>query len=155
MKPLRVVVDTNTLVSSLLFRREQWSWLREAWRMGTIVPVLCPATTLELVRVLSYPKFHLSALEQKAMMAEILPYCETAGNPSPDPDLPPCRDRDDQVFIELTLATRADYLVSGDGDLQKYPRRPGLSVIAPSALRELVRSFSPGSGEAEASADGR
>jgi uncharacterized protein len=111
--------------------------------MGAIVPVLCPATTLELVRVLSYPQFQLSALEQKAMLAEILPFCETAGNPSPEPDPPPCRDRDDQVFIALTLATRADYLASGDRDLQRYPCRPGLSVITPSALRELVRSFSP------------
>lgn len=143
VKTLRVVLDTNTLVSALLFRRDQWAWLREAWKRGGITPVLCAATTLELVRVMSYPKFQLSTAEQKAMLAEILPFCETAINPSPDPDLPPCRDGDDQVFIELTLATRADYLVSGDRDLQVYPSTPGLSVIAPSTLRELVRSFDP------------
>jgi putative PIN family toxin of toxin-antitoxin system len=94
---------------------------------------------------LSYPKLQLSALEQKAMLAEILPFCETAANLKPNPELPPCRDRNDQVFIELTLATRADYLASGDGDLQEHPSWPELSVITPSALRELKRTTAPAS----------
>lgn len=138
MKPLRIVLDTNTLVSSLLFRREQWLWLREAWNSGMIVPVLCSATTLGLLRVLSYPKFQLSASEQKSLLAEILPFCETAPNPGSDPGLPPCRDGHDQVFIDLTLATAAVHFVSGDRDLLDYPSHPGLSIIAPLSIRELV-----------------
>jgi predicted nucleic acid-binding protein len=103
-----------------------------------IVPVLCSATTLGLLRVLSYPKFQLSASEQKSLLAEILPFCETAPNPGSDPGLPPCRDGHDQAFIELTLATGAVHLVSGDRDLLDYPSYPGLFIIAPSRLKDLV-----------------
>jgi hypothetical protein len=36
-------------------------------------------------------KFHLSVSEQKAIMAEALPFCETAANPTANPALPSCR----------------------------------------------------------------
>ncbi len=144
MKALRVVLDTNTLVSALLFKRDNWSWLRSAWKDGSISPVLCAATTLELIKVLSYPKFKLSREEQEVFLQEILPYCATGPNPKPIEGVVPCRDPKDQVFLELALESRADYLVSGDKHIQAYPPTEGLKVINAASLRVILLGDPPG-----------
>ncbi len=59
----------------------------------------------------------------------------SSSKPSVAVGKPPCRDGHDQVFIELTLATGAVHLVSGDRDLLDYPSYPGLFIIAPSRHR--------------------
>lgn len=55
----RVVFDTNTVVSGLLFGGTV-SWLIEHWRSRVSVPMVSRATADELLRVLHYPKFGLS-----------------------------------------------------------------------------------------------
>jgi len=42
--PLRAVVDTNVVVSALLFSQGRVSWLRTAFQSGLIVPVVSRAT---------------------------------------------------------------------------------------------------------------
>ena len=56
----------------LFFRRENWTWLRDAWKAGVLVPHVCSATTLELIRVLNYPKFNLDPPAQKLILEEML-----------------------------------------------------------------------------------
>jgi uncharacterized protein len=138
VRTLRVVLDTNTLVSALLFRRDAWSWLRGAWKEGSIKPVLCSITTLELIRVLSYPKFKLARTEQEKFLEEILPYCMTRADPEARSGIPPCRDSKDQVFIELALEAQVDFLVSGDKDLLDYHLVEGFKIISPASLRLLL-----------------
>jgi len=138
VKPLRVVLDTNTLVSALLFRRDNWSWLRSAWKDGSVFPILCAATTLELMTVLHYPKFRLSQTDQMGFLEEILPYCITSPNPEHRADLVACRDPKDQVFLDLALGTGVDFLVSGDKDLLEYPPVDGLKIISASSLRSVL-----------------
>ena len=140
MKTFRVVLDTNTLVSALLFRRDNWSWLRSAWKDGSIIPVLCAETTLELITVLSYPKFKLSQTDQEGFLEEILPYCATSPNPEHRADIAPCRDPKDQVFLELALETHVEFLVSGDKDIQTYSPPQGLKIVSPASLRMVIQS---------------
>jgi uncharacterized protein len=144
MTALRIVLDTNTLLSALLFGRPRWTWLREAWKAGIVVPVVCSATTLELIRVLGYPKFHLEEPDQEAILEEILPFCETTSNPSEEPGLVPCRDPSDQVFLELAQVAGVSYLVSGDKDLLEYSSPLAFQIVPPDGLRRLL-SETPGS----------
>src|SRR5262249_48764253 len=51
----RVVLDTNVVVSALLFTRGATVRLREAWQAGEVLPLASRATAAELVRVLAYP----------------------------------------------------------------------------------------------------
>ena len=60
MTPPRLVLDTNILISALLFHAGSLSWLRHAWQSDTIRPLAGRETTAELLRVLHYPKFRLS-----------------------------------------------------------------------------------------------
>ena len=123
----RVVLDTNIVLSALIFTGGRLAWVRRAWQRQQIQPLVCRATVNELLRMLAYPKFKLAKTEQKDLLADFLPYAEVVELPNPWPDLPICRDEQDQVFLVLADVGRADCLVTGDADLlamrETFPRR--------------------------------
>ena len=116
-RPPRVVLDTNLVLSALIFANGRVATLRDAWREGHCVPLVSKATTAELIRVLAYPKFKLGDEDQQELLADYLPWCATVRIPNPPPATPNCRDPYDQPFLQLAVAGKADYLVSGDKDL--------------------------------------
>ena len=133
---MRVVFDTNVVVSALVFGR-RLRWLRQAWASGAVLPIVCRETVSELLRVLAYTKFRLDAADRDALLADYLPFAEIVTLTNPPPELPlACRDRDDAVFLHLAIVSRADVLVSGDADLtvlaSAYP------VISPAALQQRL-----------------
>ena len=72
--PLRGVLDTNCVVSALMFPRGRTGRLCCLWMQEAVKPVVCRETALELFRVLSYPKFKLDADEIEWLLSEYLPY---------------------------------------------------------------------------------
>lgn len=115
--PLRVVLDTNVVLSALVFGGGIAGQLRLAWQQGMLVPLASTATVQELVRVLAYPKFRLSPQEQEELLADYLPHTRVVRIPQPPPAAPKCRDPLDAPFMHLAMAGRAQMLVSGDRDL--------------------------------------
>lgn len=115
--PLRVVLDTNVVLSALVFGGGTARRLRLAWQQGLFVPLASTASAQELVRVLGYPKFCLSPQEQEELLADYLPHTRAVRIPQPPPSVPACRDLMDLPFMHLAVAGRAQVLVSGDGDL--------------------------------------
>jgi len=117
---VRVVLDTNVVLSALVFRGGAVGLVRHAWQSGLVLPLASTATVQELVRVLAYPKFRLSPAEQDELLADYLPYAETVRIAQPPPSVPDCRDcRDwqDLPFMHLAVVGKAQALVSGDRDL--------------------------------------
>ena len=112
---LRVVFDTNTVISALLFSQGRLAWLRQHWFQRTCVPLLSAATAAELHRVLTYPKFALTPADRLELLGDYLPYCEIIEASTPCPVQ--CRDPKDQPFLDLAESGHADVLVTGDGDL--------------------------------------
>lgn len=113
----RVVLDTNVVLSALVFAGHGPALLRRAWQAGHILPLASTATARELVRVLAYPKFKLDAAEQEELLADYLPWAEVVEIPEPPPRVPDCRDVHDLPFLHLAVAGRAHALVTGDADL--------------------------------------
>ena len=114
---VRVVLDTNMVLSALVFRGGAAGQLRQAWQMGSLLPLVSKDTARELVRVLAYPKFRLSQTEQNELLADFLPYAETVRIPQPPPSVPNCRDALDLPFMHLAVTGNAQALVTGDRDL--------------------------------------
>ncbi|MGQ0653130.1 MAG: putative toxin-antitoxin system toxin component, PIN family [Betaproteobacteria bacterium] len=139
-QPLRVVHDTNVAVSALLFRAGRLTWLRDAWSTGRVVPLVCPATVAELVRVLAYPKFDLAAADVSGVLAHFLEHAETRPDPGARVRVPPCRDEDDRLFLRLAYASDADALVTGDADLVELAPKSRVRVVTPAALHALLES---------------
>jgi putative PIN family toxin of toxin-antitoxin system len=115
--PVRAVLDTNVVLSALVFRGGSAGRLRLAWQRGLVLPLASTATVQELIRVLAYPKFLLSQAEQDELLADYLPYAETVRVPQPPPWVPKCRDVLDLPFMHLAVVGKAQFLVSGDFDL--------------------------------------
>ena len=113
----RVVLDTNVVLSALVFTHGRAAALREAWQGGRCEPLVSKATVGELIRVLGYPKFKLVAGEQHELLADYLPYCRTVSIPAKLPRTPPCRDPCDLPFLQLAMVGKAEVLVTGDQDL--------------------------------------
>jgi putative PIN family toxin of toxin-antitoxin system len=111
------VLDTNLVLSALVFGGGTPGALRRAWQQGLLTPLIATPTVAELLRTLSYPKFKLSAAEQEELLADYLPWCETVTIPDPPPTTPLCRDPFDQPFLQLAIAGKAQFLVTGDADL--------------------------------------
>jgi len=119
-QPLRAVIDTNVLISALLFRNGRLRNLRHAWQAGQFQPIVSAATSSELVRVLHYKKFKLDASEIQEALALYIPYVQTHvidANANSLKQVPICRDPKDQMFLNLAQSGQADFLISGDEDL--------------------------------------
>ncbi len=142
MTPPRLVLDTNVLVSALLFHSGRLSWLRGAWSSGRIRPLAGRETTAELIRVLAYPKFRLSEADRQDLLEDYLPFCETVAVPDPPPAVPECRDPFDRPFLELALAGNADALVTGDAGLQALADVFAVPILTPAGLKRQL----PGNG---------
>ena len=113
---MRVVFDTNTAISALLFGRSL-AWLVDHWRSRVAVPLVSRATADEFLRTLHYPKFGLSATDIEAYVARYLALAERIEVDETALAIPECRDPKDRPFLALALAGRADVLVTGDSDL--------------------------------------
>ena len=134
----RVVLDTNVALSALIFPRGRLALLRQAWHRAHCHPLISTATASELMRALAYPKFKLSPDEQQELLADYLPYCTTARIPAKPPKTPVCRDPFDIPFLQLAVAGKADYLVTGDKDLLSLAHNFKRSIITPAQLLDLL-----------------
>ena len=129
MATLRVVLDTNVLVSGIAYPASVPGKIVAAWRHGSVEVLLCAYILDELRRVLPRltPRHGLTlaeiddlvdALSLQAEVIEPLPGIETE-----------LRDPADQPVLGALLAalqsSGADYLITGDKDLlalaQRYP----------------------------------
>ena len=113
--PVRVVIDTNVLLSCLLFGGEPGK-LRDLWIEGRLVPLLSKETFTEFRRVLDYPKFRLSPAEITMLVEEeLLPFAEVLD--VTEDATGACRDPKDDMFLALAASGNAAYLITGDQHL--------------------------------------
>ena len=136
---LRVVFDTNTVISAVVFPASRLAWLRLHWRDGACVPLVSRATVTELIRILEYSKFRLSAERRLELQGDYLPYCE---NIDPLERCPvSCRDAKDQPFLDLAHCGHADLLVTGDDDMLALAGQTSFVIETPEAYRSRVAAL--------------
>ena len=136
-KPVKkVVLDTNVLVSSILFKGEL-ARIVDLWKRGKIVPVISRATFNEFRSVLEYPKFRLTKGEIKAIIEEeVLPFFEIVEITSEVSGV--CKDPDDDKFIACALSASADFIVSGDKDLCDVVTHKSIKIRRASHLMKMI-----------------
>ena len=116
---MKVVLDTNVLVSALLKRGSVPGRLLQAVWDGTLDLVVSEPLLAELREVLNYPKVRkrlvASAIDRE-LFRELLPFftiqVDLAGIKVPRP-----RDAADEMVLATFVAGQAEWLVSGDEDL--------------------------------------
>jgi len=134
---MRVVFDTNVLVSLYVFADSRFAPLRARIDGGEWLALTNEACLGEFRRVLGYPQFALGGERQQEALAAYGARAirhDAAPRP-PIADLPRCQDRDDQKFLELARDAGADWLVTADKALLRLARRD--------RLRGLFRILTP------------
>jgi putative PIN family toxin of toxin-antitoxin system len=134
---MRVVQDTNVLVSAILFKGAL-SKLVDLWKNGKISPVISKETFDELKAVLSYPKFSLSKDEIKAIIEdEILPFFEVIDIKEKIHGV--CRDPNDDMFLAVAVNAQAPYVVTGDKDLLALGKYKSIEIVSPQEYLALLK----------------
>ena len=132
----RVVLDTNVLVSAILFKG-RLSKLVELWKDGVISPVISKETFAEINTVLCYPKFALSKDDRKAIIEnEILPFFEVIDIEERTAGI--CRDPDDDMFLTVAVNAKASCIVTGDKDLLELVTYKSIRIISPQEYLSLL-----------------
>ncbi|HRD97650.1 MAG TPA: putative toxin-antitoxin system toxin component, PIN family [Rubrivivax sp.] len=124
MPGLRVVLDTNVLVSGLAYPGSVPGRIVTAWRQGGLDVVLSRYILDEMVRVLPrLPRVTLSS-EEIRDLGDSFMFLADIVEPSGPRDAQ-LRDPADQPVLQTLLASAANYLVTGDKDLlalaDRYP----------------------------------
>ena len=133
---LRAVLDTNVVISAMLFRASTPGqvFVYLARRGGLLVS---EAIKSELIDVILRPDFDrylqeeqrvefFSSLEQQAQLVEVT-HSVTA-----------CRDPKDDKFLELALSGHATHIISGDRDLLDLHPFRGIPIRTPGAFLSAV-----------------
>ena len=115
---MRAVLDTNTVVSGLLWNGTPRSLLEFAQSSDLVVYSSAPMLS-EFYRVLCYPKFSSKLMERKTTPAALLTlYAHFAVVVEPA-EIPPVivADPDDDMVLACAIAAQANLIVSGDAHL--------------------------------------
>jgi len=125
---LRLVLDTNVLLSLWVFADSRYAQLLDLVRAGRLVALTGPDCLAEFERVLGYPEFGLEEAKQRRILADYAGCAQLVVDAeSAVLVLPQCRDGDDQKFLELARDGRADCLVTNDKALLKLSRHRRLA----------------------------
>lgn len=131
---LRVVLDTNVFVSSLLSTQGLPAQVLHAWREGRYMLVTSPPIVAEIVEVLESPRISKKYLIGQEDIEHLVDLLKTdtilvPGRAAVKGSVPP--DPRDEMFLACAIDANADCIVSGDRhllDLQTYRGIPILTV---------------------------
>lgn len=136
---LRLVLDTNVVLDLFHWGNVDAVPIMAALEAGQIECLADRRTLDELQRVLTYPQLKLTPemiVDRYRRYSGLVRMIE-AGEAPP---LPRCKDRDDQMFLELAARAQADVLVSKDKALLKLRGRTklGFQILKPATAAALI-----------------
>jgi putative PIN family toxin of toxin-antitoxin system len=127
---LRVVLDVNQIVSSLLSTRGLQRQLLDAWRQRAFLLLLAPGLIDEVAEVLARPKIRKKYPIPPEDLEGFLHLLRGDALPLPEAHGPGvCRDPDDDRLLGCAAAGDANYLVTGDGALLAVGRHRGVTIL--------------------------
>ena len=137
---MRVVLDTNVIISATLTRGGNEHRVLRAWGRGRFDLVFSPAMLEELGRALMYERLRkyrwmtepevITLLEALAHSSELVPGTVT---------VKASRDPDDDKFLGAAIEGVADYVVTGDRDLLDLSRYESVRMVTARAFLAILR----------------
>lgn len=136
---MRVVLDTNVVVSALLWGGIPERLIRAAEDEGLEI-FTSEALLAELAGILGRPKFAAKLAQLNASPAEVVArYRDIAEPVEAEPvEGAQLRDPDDAAVLACALAARADAIVSGDDDLLALGNYQGIPILIPAACLQRI-----------------
>jgi putative PIN family toxin of toxin-antitoxin system len=126
---VRLVVDTNVLISALLARSSLPAHLVTLWRERWFDLLTSAEQLEELVRVTRYPRIRerLTPAVAGRLVNELRAGAVLISNP---PKVDACTDPNDNYLLAISSAGAADFLITGDKrDLLRMKRYQGVRIV--------------------------
>ena len=138
---MRVVLDTNIIISALISRGPPYRIIA-AWRDQQFTALISAALLAEYARAVRYPKVRRShGLDEEELarfvgrfirFGELVESEERLAIVTDDPD-------DDRI-LECAVAGEATHIVTGDPHLLALERYQEISILTPRAFLDLLES---------------
>lgn len=140
-KPIRVVLDTNILISALLFQKRLFVFF-DLLKNQTIIPCFTETTFQEFCAVLDYSKFKPRFTKNKTTPEEIKNAVAEAGiiiaNPLFLPNI--TDDPADNHILACALAAQAKFIISGDTNLLVLKNFQNIPILSPSQFLKKTKA---------------
>lgn len=135
MKRNRIVLDTNVLISAILFNGSPRSILEQVIS-GSVYCSLSHSILDELRDVLQRPKFGFSPAQAVHVLEELHSVCDVV-NPVIRVDVV-MADPADNIVLECALEAKANFIVSGDQHLLAIVEFRGVQILSPSDYLKIT-----------------
>ncbi|MFT4249913.1 MAG: putative toxin-antitoxin system toxin component, PIN family [Candidatus Woesearchaeota archaeon] len=133
---LRVVLDTNVLVSAAIYQGNEYEVL-QLIQLARVQLLLSEEIIQEFTAVLKRPKFGFSTTQVVDVIKQLRLICEVV---HPKKRLEVIQeDLDDNKFLECALEGKADYILSGDKHLLKLKHFEEIPIINASKFIALLK----------------
>jgi putative PIN family toxin of toxin-antitoxin system len=137
---MRVVLDTNVLISATLIRDGNEDRILRAWLRGAFEVVASPQMLQELGRALFYEKLRrLRWMSEPEVVSLLRLFAQEAVMVAGEISASACRDPDDNKFLAAAAEGGAQYVVSGDKALLEVKRYRGAQIVTPAAFLRILR----------------
>lgn len=132
-RAVRIVLDTNVLISAIVFGgkpREILEMVKNKELSGVISPVLVAELEEILSKKIKYPKERVLQVEKK--MKKIFRVVR------PIKTIKAVRDDDDNRVLEAAAEGKCEYIVTGDKDLLDLKKHQGMRVLTPAEFLDEI-----------------
>jgi len=132
---VRIVLDTNVLVSGIFFNGPPFEILT-VWRRGDVLLAVTPEIVREYEAVLARLQSQYPAVVAADLLALVVAHAEFFTAPALP--APACADPDDDKFLACAVAADARFVISGDKHLLALTEYEGVQIVRPRAFIEAL-----------------
>ena len=135
--PVKLVLDTNVIVSGFLWKGVEFDLLRSVEEVSVLM-FLTSDMVKELDRVLRYPRLEKvlkkAGLTSEVLLEKVVSLAHLVVGSGEHVTV--CRDVDDNKILECALLAGAEYVVTGDDDLLVLKKFRTVCIVT---TKELLR----------------
>lgn len=140
---MRVVLDTNVIISATLIRGGNEDQILHAWQHGSFELVLSPPILEELGRALFYERLRKFRWMTDGEVAELLRALAGGGIVvAGRVKIKASRDPDDDKFLAAAIEGVAEFVVTGDRDLLDLKSYRGVRIVRPARFLTTIKRVS-------------
>jgi putative PIN family toxin of toxin-antitoxin system len=139
---IRVVLDTNIIVSATILKKGHSAQVLDLWRKGKIEVALSPPILREIEEVLRRPRIVKQQWMREEEVATFIKQLRQSSILTPglvevtlikaDPE--------DNKFLACALEAKAKYIVSGDPHLKSLKTFQGIRILPPREFLKIMKS---------------
>lgn len=133
---MKIIIDTNILISAILKNRDPEAVINFIALRNDFSWIVSPEIMTEYKNVIARKKFKLPFDIQHKWFSLLDSFTQLINVPEMNLDFP--RDQKDTIFLKCALACEADFLITGDRDFQEAKKIIKTKIVSVGLFKKLV-----------------